>query len=281
MRDLSRSLRSSGTPVPVPWKHLEALIHPRTKDFMVVGAHEGVGKSTFALDWLIETGIHSLYVSLDTTLADHAIRVIAMSSGHDIQTLVRSYDRNRDEWLDAWTPYLEGLPFKARFVDRSMGARTIGEVVIAETEYWGEPPLLTVVDNVGDLVEKEESAAEYGRIFRELHQVARENETCVMGLHHLRRKPPSVGQKDEDDPMLKPVHLHDFLYAGGRAVQFALGLWRPHSDTMRVGVLKNRMGPASSSGRLFAELGFDPAHARLSNMDLIQPSVASTFRKKE
>ena len=247
---------------------------------MVIGAHEGVGKSMLALAWAVQAEIPVLYVSLDTALVDHALRLIAMSAGHDIGALARAYDENRDEWLDTWTPYLEQLPYRTHFIDRSMGTRTIGEVVVAETEYWGEPPLLTIVDNIGDLVEKEESAPEYARIFRELKEVARDHETCVMGLHHLRRKPPTTGRNEEDDPTTKPVHLHELLYAGGRNVQFALGLWRPESDVMRVGVLKNRMGPASAAGRLFTELRFNPARATFEEKVFLSPSVAATYVRK-
>ena len=256
MLDLIRSLSLSGRPVPVPWRELGRLIRPRTQNLLNVIAAAGVGKSIFALEWLARTNALGLYISLDTALIDHAIRLIARSTNNTVEQVQEGHDADPTAWANRWRPTLEELQMQTRFCDRTMVARTVGEVVAAEAEYWGEPPLITVIDNTMNFLEKEESAGEYRRVFHELRSVAREQDTLVMALHHLRKKPPKAMKDDDDDQDegTQRVRLSDALYDADKEAQFVLGLHRPIPSLLNVGVLKNRMGPSSSQGRLEVKL---------------------------
>lgn len=271
LRDLVRSLHQKGKPVTVPWTGLGAYVKPRTGTLMAVAAAAGVGKSNFALDFAAHLAAPTLYVSLDTTLVDQGLRLTAKSTGQTIDEIQMGHDTDLEGWIERWEPVVENLGYPIRFVDISAGAKAIGEMVAAEAEYLGEPPLLTIVDNVSDLVEGEESGQEFARIFRELNHVAKEQNTFVMGLHHIRRKPPGNKRpckkcgygEDERDQGTEPVHMSDILYGGDRAVQYLLGLWAPSPGKLRVGVLKNRMGPSNPNGGLYVTLHADLARSRL------------------
>jgi KaiC/GvpD/RAD55 family RecA-like ATPase len=240
---------------------------------MVLIAAEGVGKSVVALNWALEIVEHPvLYITLDTSMTDQAIRVIARHNGTSINDVMRGHD-DMDSWADQWEPYLEQVHSRTRFFDRDVGPRVVEEVVEAEAEYWGEPPVMTIIDNAGNLIEKEESAQEYQGIFNALHRVAKNQQTFILALHHLRRK-PAASKKDreeeQDDPGIDSVHASDILYAGGRNANFVLGVSRPQPDRLRVNVLKNRMGLASSSGKVNAYLTFDGARARVGDVGDIE-----------
>lgn len=233
---------------------------------MVVLAAGGVGKSAWGLEWATQIGVPSLYISLDTSLVDHTIRLIARSTGLTVEQVQHGHDEDLDAWVDTWHDYVEELPYQTRFCERAYTARTVGELIRAETEFWGEPPALTIVDNLGNLLEEQESAGEYRRILGELHRAAKENDTLVVALHHLRKRPAKVREKDnnEGDEGTQPVHLSDALYESDKEAQFVLGLWRPQPTRMAVGVLKNRMGPANRNGDLHVTLDADLRRMRIS-----------------
>jgi hypothetical protein len=261
MRDLARSLRISGAAVPVPWPSVARLIKPRSGNLMVVLAAPGVGKSSFALSWAAQLRRPCLYLSLDTSLVDQAVRIIAIRTHKTVEEVQAGHDEDLEAWIGTWEPVVKELDYPVRFCELSMGVKQVDELVAAEVEYWGEPPAIVFVDNVGNLLEKEESASEYRRIFSGLHRTARERNTLVIALHHIKRKPQKAD--DDEDPAQKPVHMSDGLYTGEQEVQFLLGLWRPHPNELTVAVLKNRMGPADPGGHLHTTLRADLARASL------------------
>lgn len=244
MRDLIRSLRLSGTPVPVPWPSLARHLKPRTQSLMVVVAESGAGKSAWALEWALSLATPSLYISLDTSLSDHAIRVLARNLKKQTEEIEEGHDDDVELWATKWEPHLTGLPHQTRFCDLGLTAETIGELVVAEAEFWGEPPSLVIVDNLMNLIEKDETAGEYRRILGELLRIAKRENTLIVCLHHKRKKPAATAKKDQDiDEMTVPVHLQDSLFKVDQEAKYVLGLWRPEYDQMAVGILKNRMGP--------------------------------------
>lgn len=256
MKDLVRSLRVSGLPVPVPWVGLEKIIRPRTQSVMIAMAASGVGKSALALEWAVRLDRPVLYLSLDTALVDHAIRLLARKTGLTIEEVERGHDIDLETWAERWETEIAELGFQTRFFDQSLQVREISELIAAEAEYWGEPPSLVVVDNLMNLIEHEESAAEYRRIVGELVKAARENNTLILALHHLRRRPAKARGEDGDETT-QPVHLTDSLYAVDQEAKYVLGLWRPYPNRLQIGVLKNRMGGCSPRGDLSVSLDID------------------------
>jgi len=266
MRDLARSLHATGRPVPVPWRSLANYVRPRTQNLMLVIAAGGVGKSAFALEWATSLGSPALYVSLDTSLFDHGVRLLARRTGRSTDEIELGHDDAPKQWADKWAPELEDIDIPTRFCELTHTARDIHELVGAETEYWGEAPKLVVVDNLMDLIEAEEGAGEYRRVLGELKRVAKDHDTLVMVLHHLRRKPPKASKNkddDEDDVSTHPVSLDDSMYEGDKQAQYALGLWRPQWNQLTVGVLKNRMGQARRNGALHTTLYSDLARMEI------------------
>jgi hypothetical protein len=262
MRDLARAAHLSGRPVPVPWRTLGQWIKPRGQSLMLVLAAGGVGKSAFALEWAVRLERPALYVSLDTSLVEHGIRLLARSTGTSVEHVVEGHDEDPSAWAAEWGKRLEDLQLPLRFCDGAHTVRDIDELVAAEGEYWGESPYMVVVDNVADLQEREEGAAEIRRILAGLKKVSKDHDTLVMALHHIRKKPPKSAKQreeegDEEDEGTKPVHLSDALYEGDKHAQYVLGLWRPSWNRLTVGVLKNRMGPANRSGTLHTSLEAD------------------------
>ena len=270
MRALSRSLRLSGAPVPVPWPMLSRYIRPRAQNMMAVLACPGVGKSFFALEWAMALKEPSLYVSLDTDLFTQAVRVISRMTRYTTEEVSEGYDTDEEGWVRKWEPYVESLGESVRFVDRTGGTRAIAEMVSAETEYWGSPPPLTIIDNVGDLLDGPEAAQEYQRVFGELKRITVEHHTFVVALHHIVKKQLKFNKETDEqvDATTLPVHMSDGLYGGDRSTHIVLGLWRPQPERLRVAVLKNRMGKASPGGHVYVDLHADFTRSRLYDLDV-------------
>lgn len=266
MRDLARSLWSTGHPVPVPWPQLARDLKPRTQSVLIVLAASGAGKSTFALNWVLELDEPSLYLSLDTALVDHAVRVIARGQGKTTREVEEGHDDDPTAWAAKWDPYLSSHQGRVRFCDSSMRVEQVGELVAAETEYWGEPPKLVVVDNLMNLVEGE-SAAEYRRVVDELLRMAKAHHTLVVALHHLRKKPAKSvkDEDDDDDEGTRPVRLHDSLYPVDQEAKYVIGLWRPVPEDLKVAILKNRMGLASANANVRYGLVADMGKATITD----------------
>lgn len=267
MRDLVRALHLTGRPVEVPWADLRHLIRPRGGYLTLVLAAGGVGKSAFALEWVARLGAPTLYIALDTSLTDHAVRLLARGDGITVDKVQSEHDVDPEAWAHKWGAKLEELNLPIRFCERASTASEVRQVVAAETEYWGVAPAITVVDNLSNLLEKEEGAGEYRRILAELHKTAKEYDTLVLALHHLRKRPPRTrsskpGEDDLDEGTI-PVHLSDALYESDKEAQIVLGLWRPQFNQMTVGVLKNRMGPADRNGKMHATLKADLARMEI------------------
>jgi hypothetical protein len=271
----------SGQPVPLPWPALGGIVKPRGQNLMLVLAAPGVGKSSWSAEWLAAMDRPSLYVSLDQALVDHAIRLIARKTAMTIDQIQEGHDTDLSSWVAKWQPFVEALDYKIRFCDSAWDTRAVSELVHAETEYWGEPPVVTVIDNVADLLQTEESATQYEQIYGELKRIAKENDTLMVALHHLKRRPAKApGKKDDDadeDETSMPVHLTDGTFAGEKKANFVLGLWRPQPNKMRVGVLKNRMGPASSTGGLHITLDADLRRMQFSEPQTFERYVGINY----
>jgi KaiC/GvpD/RAD55 family RecA-like ATPase len=277
-RGLSRALHFSGEPAEPPWPNLAWYLTPRTGNLMVVAAASGVGKSMFALNWtlrLAQQHLPCLYVSLDTDYLDQAVRLLAATSHQTTEAILAGRDSDPSAWGDRWSGVLTDLcPPQLRFTDRPSTIRHIKESILAEAELFGRPPLITVVDNVADLLEQEEGPAEYHRIFGELRQVAKDTKTMVMALHHLRRKPARFGEHEQDQGT-KPVMKTDVLYGGDREAQYVVGLWRQRQDILSVSVLKNRMGRADPSSNVNVRLRADYERALVTYDPILDAGVVS------
>jgi hypothetical protein len=269
MRDLVRALHLTGRPVSVPWGSLGQYIRPRGGYLMLVLAAGGVGKSAFALEWASRLGAPALYISLDTSLVDHAVRLLARHTGATVDHVQGDHDADPEAWARKWGEKLEQLDLPVRFCDGARTAREVREVVAAETEYWGEPPAITIVDNLANILEQEEGAGEYRRILKDLHRTAKDFDTLVIALHHLRKRPARTRGKSDDEDMDEgsiSVHLSDALYESDKDAQIVLGLWRPSWNQMSVGVLKNRMGPMDRNGQLHTTLKADLGRMELADI---------------
>lgn len=260
MKALARSLQAleDGEVLDFPWPSLTEYVKPRPGNLLICLGAPGVGKSTWALEWtkgLLYADQPVLYLSLDTPLHDQAARFTASWHGQGVTV------GQVQEDPETWAPYLESLktadgrPLPFRFSDVLMGVDELAELVEAESEWFGRPPALIIVDNASDMLDEEESRSSFIRLFRGLDAIAKDTGAVVLALHHIRRGDPSK------DPALanglRAPRLTDGAFAGEQKAQALLSVWRDQPNTFRVSILKNRMGPSHPDGSMFVSLGCD------------------------
>lgn len=200
----------------------------------------------FALCWALSLHEPVYLLSLDTDARSQAIRVVANLSG----TPLSSIEGQADEWA-AWLGKQRSAWLRWGF---SGGLAELDKRLEAEVEFWGVPPSLVIVDNVSNVV-TEESAQGYWSAYADLHAMARDFETVVVGLTHVRRGNGGDGTQ--------PVTMASSRYAGEAEAEVVLGLWRQQPHELTVGILKNRMGPADPHGHRTVKLAFDVERAQV------------------
>jgi len=233
--------------VPVPWADLGRRIHPLRGNLVNVLAEPGVGKSAFALNWCVQSEEPSCLLSLDTDLATQAIRMSSILSG------VSMLKVKQDPIV--WADYLDKKAGYVRAYDLPLESREMFGLLEAETEYWGVPPALTVVDNIGNMV-REGSFEDYRRTFADLHRLARVADTCVIVLHHVKRT-QGTGKKPT---------MTSGMYSGEQEAEIVLGLWSDKRELLNVSVLKNRSGDADPNGALSSPLRWDRDTMRMEDL---------------
>lgn len=236
-------LRRTGAVVSPPWS---IGIEPVRGNLAVVMGNPGVGKSVFTLNWALLSPYPSVVISLDTDVHTQAVRAASILTGTN-QSIVR-------EQPAAFSIFLKRRLKHCRIYDISLRTKDINDLLIAEEEYWGEPPPLVVVDNVSNIV-PETSYEAYRNVFIELQKVARLRDTFIIACHHIRRGTSTVKSQR--------LSLHSGQYAGEQEAEMVLGLWRSQQG-IEVGVLKNRNGIADPDGGLSFPVVLDGDTMRVS-----------------
>lgn len=265
MKALARSLQTleAGEVLDFPWPSLAAEVKPRPGNLLICLGAPGVGKSTFGLEWtkgLLYQDQPVLYLSLDTPLHDQAARFSASWHGNGVTVQdVQDQPTGWAEWLAAQRTE-DGRPLPLRFSDVLMNVDEVQELVEAESEWFGRPPALIIVDNASDLLDDEESRSSFMRLFRALDAIAKDTGAVVLALHHIRR---GGSQDPALSNGLRAPTMTDGAFAGEQKAQAVLSVWRDQPGVFRVSVIKNRMGESDPSGGKFVSLGCDLARSTL------------------
>lgn len=229
--------------VGVPWSGVGQMVHPLRGNLIICLGAPGVGKSAFALNWALGIEEPSLLVSLDTDLATQGLRAASIISGKPMDEIKKAPQK--------YVNQLETSPKvrKVRAYDIGTQPRDVLGMIRAEEEFWGQPPALTVVDNISNLV-REGGYEDYRRLFVELHRVARSGDTCVLALHHVGRQDAKQTQNSGK------LSLWSGQYSGEQEAEIVMGL-TAKDNVLDVAILKNRSGRADPSGQLSTDLCFE------------------------
>lgn len=208
----------------------------RRRQFSLVAAAPGVGKTLFATNLAVRTPVTALYFSADSDEWTVKQRACSILTGTALSTVERQL--GDDVWEKFYTDQLRSSDHVDWCFQSDIELEFVVQRLFAHAELRGEFPELIVVDNLGNsVVDQDNEGSELRGACRELQRIARTTGAHVMALHHVK------GPKENGD---KPIALGDLLYNIGKIPEVVLGLHREGGNVMLT-VPKNRGGRSGTT----------------------------------
>ncbi len=259
MRTLDRAVRNldrGGTAIPLPFRTWsERHVSIRRGEVSMIAGPPGVGKSTLALAIAVKSGVPTLYASCDSHEATMALRAVSMLTGM-AQAEVEDVMSRNPEW--AAGVLREGIPHIKWMFDAAPTMSDLDDEVSVYRELQGSDPHLVIIDNAVDVTH--DSGDEYSSLrslFREVKWWARDTGAAFLILHHT-----SEQYTGEPAPPRSAVHgkvnqVPSLILTLGQA-----------EGLLAVAPVKNRYGPADSSGRTCIWMEYSPSTMSLKDSTL-------------
>ncbi len=240
----------------------------------LVAAAPGIGKSIFALTQALKSGVPTMYFSADSDSFIQLSRAIAILTEHSVETAAKWVD---DEQLPVdVTNKLSSVPVRFNY----KATPTLDDIELnlaAYQEVYGVYPELIIIDNITNVDTQNGDSDPFAgleALLDWLHSMARDTQSCVMGLHHV------TGPYNDGD---KPIPLSGIKNQIGRVPEMVLTLHRVPSespsgpDTLNVSTVKNRGGRANPNGEEFVSLDFTGHSVLISDRDASNPHHHDIF----
>ena len=247
----ARQKGESGTPLPEVYPTLSRHdIKFYRGSSVLIAAGPSTGKSMFALNYVLDSNVKTLYVSPDTNKGDTVLRAAQKLTGN-IRTVVEA---QLEEGPDVYPHLFEKLDsiHNIDFNFRSgIDLDDVRNMIFAYCEKTGEWPELVVIDNLVNLIVDQSNPAEWQMTMQDIDDIAKEIECCIIILSHV------AGHKEGGTD---PIGLSDILYKVTKYVSLALTLTNDPFDRSKILVacVKNRNGRMDKSGRMRYTLSFRP-----------------------
>jgi hypothetical protein len=231
-------------------------VRPRHGEVVMIAGRSGTQKSGFALYWVGQMNLPTLYFSADMSAFTASSRLASMVTGDTTEMVeagMASGDKHRDRYLDALSTsnitFSFGSPISWRAVDEEMEAYV---------ELWDRYPEVIVFDNLMDFEGAESDYTEQMAVMSSVTELARHTGATTVLLHHASDK----SWEAKTDPWAPPSRDQ---VKGGLSEKPELSLsvaLDPTSLEYRVACIKQRMGPSDPTARNYATLRCEPDKTR-------------------
>lgn len=230
---------------------------PRHGQVIMVAGRSGTQKSGFALFWVAQMNLPTLYFSADMSAFTASARLASMATKHTTEMVeagMKAGGEYRQQYLDALADS------KIVF---SFGAPIRWEALDEELEAWvdlhNEYPQVVVFDNLMDFDGGAESDYTVQMaVMSNATDFARETGITVIILHHATDK----GWDAKSDPWSPPSR--DQIKGGlseKPELSLSVGL-DPYSMDYKVAIIKQRMGPSDPTASTWASMRCEPEYTR-------------------
>ena len=259
MRLLDRAIRNidqGGTTIPMPFKSwTDHQISIRRGEVSMIAGPPGAGKSTAALAIALRSGVPTLYASADSHESTMAIRSLAMVTGLP-QIEVEERMVSEPEW--ATQMLRENVSHIRWMFDASPMLADLEDEINIYRELMGENPSLVVVDNAVDVTH--ESGDEFSSLrslMREVKWWSRDTGAAFLILHH-------TSEGFEGYPCPPRAALHGKI---AQVPSLVVTLSSNEPGLMAAAAVKNRYGPADSTGKTALWMDYFPTNMQLKDLD--------------
>ena len=222
----------------------------------MIAGRSGTQKSGFALYWVAQMNLPSLYFSADMSAFTASSRLASMATGDTTEMVeagMKAGGKHRDRYLNALADsnitFSFGSPIKWSSVDEEMEAYV---------ELWNRYPEVIVFDNLMDFNNAESDYTEQMAVMSNATELARSTGATVILLHHASDK----SWEAKSDPWAPPSRDQ---VKGGLSEKPELSLsvaLDPTSLEYKVACIKQRMGPCDPTARSYVSLRCEPDKTR-------------------
>ncbi|GGK13352.1 hypothetical protein GCM10010124_02390 [Pilimelia terevasa] len=237
----------------------------------MVAGRSGTQKSGFALFWVAQMNLPTLYFSADMSPFTASARLASMltdSTTEQVEAGMVAGGASSARFLDA---------LAASRITFSFGApitwRAVDEELEAYVELWDRYPAVIVFDNLMDFDGAESDYVQQMAVMSGVSELARATGATVIILHHASDKTWEA----KSDPWAPPSRDQ---VKGGLSEKPELSLsvaLDPTCMEYRVAVIKQRMGPSDPTARRYAVMWCEPERTRFhATAPRLRPGRTST-----
>lgn len=237
---------------------------PRHGEVVMIAGRSGTQKSGFALFWVAQMNLPTLYFSADMSAFTASARLACMVTG-DTTEMVEIGMKHGGEHRARYLQALADLNIQFSF-GSPITWQAVDEELEAYVELWNAFPQIIVFDNLMDFDGAESDYTEQMAVMSNATELARSTGATVILLHHASDKSWEAKQ----DPWAPPSRDQ---VKGGLSEKPELSLsvaLDPNSMEYRVAVIKQRMGPSDPTARSYAVLWAEPELTRFHGTSPMQ-----------
>ncbi|MEU9057815.1 AAA family ATPase [Streptomyces sp. NPDC048430] len=236
-------------------------VRPRHGEVVMVAGRSGTQKSGFALFWVAQMNLPTLYFSADMSAFTASSRLASMAT------------RDTTEMVEAGMA--EGGKYRQAYIDAlstsnitfSFGSpitwKQIDEEIEAYIELWDAYPQIVVFDNLMDFEGAESDYTEQMAVMQGATELARDTGATVILLHHASDKAWEAKSSPWNPPSRDQIK-------GGLSEKPELSLsvaLDPTSMAYHVACVKQRMGPCDPTAQRYTTMICEPEYTRFKRAE--------------
>ncbi|MFF7252470.1 AAA family ATPase [Streptomyces microflavus] len=236
-------------------------VRPRHGEVVMIAGRSGTQKSGFALFWVAQMNLPTLYFSADMSAFTASSRLASMAT------------RDTTEMVEAGMA--EGGKYRQAYIDAlstsnitfSFGSpitwKQIDEEIEAYVELWDAYPQVVCFDNLMDFEGAESDYSEQMAVMQGSTELARDTGATVILLHHASDKAWEAKSSPWNPPSRDQIK-------GGLSEKPELSLsvaLDPTSMAYHVACVKQRMGPCDPTAQRYTTMICEPEYTRFKRAE--------------
>ncbi|WP_031513736.1 AAA family ATPase [Streptomyces sp. NRRL F-5123] len=247
-------------------------VRPRHGEVVMIAGRSGTQKSGFALFWVAQMNLPTLYFSADMSAFTASSRLASMMT-RDTSTMVEAGMAEGGKYRQGYIDALDGLNITFSF-GSPISWRAVDEEMEGFVELWEAYPSVLVFDNLMDFENAESDYTEQMAVMQGCTELARHTGATVIILHHASDKAWEAKTSPWSPPSRDQVK-------GGLSEKPELALsvaLDPTSMAYNVACIKQRMGPSDPTAGRYATMICEPEYTRFKKAEkreIIQAAKAA------